>query len=160
YDSPLDVRCRPQFERNFTPHMPTILTRAGIAPQWGQKVLYWREMHPAVWDRIARFTPLAAYYAMDLAGLDGSQAFADASYAALSGVWSEGCDWDPELCDIVGMPREKLPRLVAANSVVGKLRTERASTLGLPAGVPVVACTGDCGASLLGGGAVTSGPLF
>src|SRR5207253_1949366 len=49
---------------------------------------------------------------------------------------------------------------VPANTVVGKLRAERAAALGLMAGVPVVAGTGDAIASLLGAGAVEPGFLF
>jgi xylulokinase len=160
YDSPLDIRSRPQFERYFAPHLRTVLAKAGASPQWGQKMLYWRDEHPSIWARIVRFTPLAGYYGANLVGLGGGDAFAHRGYAALSGVWGGGPNWDTELCDLVGLTRDKLPCLVAADSVVGKLGPRRAAALGLQAGVPVVAGTGDAIASLLGAGAVTPGVLF
>jgi xylulokinase len=160
YDSPLDIRSRPQFDRYFTPHMRTVLAKAGMTPQWGQKVLYWRDEHPSIWERIVRFTPLAGYYGADLVGLTGCEAYADRAYAALSGVWSGGSDWDPELCELVGLTSQKLPRLVPPATIVGSLRAGRADTLGLTPGVPVVAGTGDAIASLLGAGAVLPGVLF
>jgi len=160
YDSPLDLRCAPFFERYFVPHLSTLLAKAGIAPQWGQKLLYWRDEHPTTWDRIARFTTLAGFYAADLVHLPGDQTFADPSYAALSGLWSGGTRWDEELCELVGITTDKLPRLVPPNTVVGSLSRERAQALGLSPGLPVVTGTGDAVASLLGAGAVTSGRLF
>lgn len=160
YDSPLDLRCAPYFERHMLPHLATILATTGACPEWGQKLLYWRDEHPALWDRIARFTTLAGLYAAELVGLPADQGFADPTYAALSGLWSGGHEWDPHLCDLVRLSADKLPRLVPANTVIGMLRPERGAILGLPAEVPVVAGTGDGMASLLGAGAVSGGLLF
>jgi xylulokinase len=160
YDSPLDLRCVPYFERHMLPHLPTILAATGACPEWGQKLLYWHDEHPALWDRIARFTTLAGLYAAELVGLPADQAFTDPTYAALSGLWSGGLEWNPRLCDLVGIAADKLPRLVPPNTVVGTLQPERGAALGLPAELPVVAGTGDGMASLLGAGAVTDGVLF
>jgi xylulokinase len=160
YDSPLDLRCFPYFERHMLPHLRTILAKTGASPEWGQKLLYWRDEHPALWGRIAKFTTLAGLYAAELVGLPGDQAFADPTYAALSGLWSGGFEWDPHLCELFGISADKLPRLVLPSTVVGVLRPERGAALGLAAELPVVAGTGDGMASLLGAGAVTSALLF
>ena len=50
-------------------------------------------------------------------------------------------DWDPELCDLFGVPMEALPRLLASAEPRGEWR-----------GVPVVAAAGDQQAALLGHG--------
>jgi len=160
YDSPLDLRCVPYFESQMLPHLPTIIARTGSSPQWGQKLLYWRDEHPAIWERITKFSTLAGYVAGDLTGLSGSEAFIDRTYAAFSGLCSSGTRWDPDLCSLLHVPREKLPRLVDPHTIIGVLTPQRAECLGLPAGIPVAAGVGDGTASLLGAGALADGALF
>jgi xylulokinase len=62
--------------------------------------------------------------------------------------------WDPSLAAIARIDLAKLPEIVAPASVVGTLTGQAATDLGLPAGVQVVAGTGDTTAAALGAGAV------
>jgi xylulokinase len=62
--------------------------------------------------------------------------------------------WDPSLAAMARIDLAKLPEIVAPASVAGFLTRQSAADLGLPAGVPVVAGTGDTTAAALGAGAV------
>ncbi|MBC7217873.1 MAG: hypothetical protein H5U36_07010, partial [Candidatus Caldatribacterium sp.] len=65
--------------------------------------------------------------------------------------------WDPELLKLFGVDGEKLPPIVPSSSVVGGLRKDMASLLGLPEGLPVVCGAGDMLCLLLGGGMIEKG---
>lgn len=58
------------------------------------------------------------------------------------------------LLRLAGIDREKLPDLVPSASVLGPLRAEAASELGLPMGLPVAVGTPDIHAAAIGSGAV------
>jgi xylulokinase len=62
--------------------------------------------------------------------------------------------WDPSLAATARIDLGKLPEIVAPASIVGTLTGQAAADLGLPAGVRVVAGTGDTTAAALGAGAV------
>jgi xylulokinase len=62
--------------------------------------------------------------------------------------------WDRSLAAMAGLDLAKLPEIVTPASVVGTLTSQAADDLGLPAGVRVIAGTGDTTAAALGAGAV------
>ena len=62
--------------------------------------------------------------------------------------------------DAAGVPATKLPRSVAAGSVVGTLADGVALATGLPAGIPVVGGTVDAFASYLGAGLLEPGDAY
>ena len=66
-------------------------------------------------------------------------------------------DYVDELVARAGVPRSKLPDLVAATDIVGPLRDDVAQSLGLPAGVPVIGGTPDVQSAAIGSGAVRDG---
>ena len=61
--------------------------------------------------------------------------------------------WDAALARRSGLDLERLPELVRPGSVVGTVRPDVAADVGLPAGVRVVAGTGDTTAAAVGAGA-------
>lgn len=61
-------------------------------------------------------------------------------------------DWDPELLELFGVPREVLPELVASGQVVGEVVKEH-----LGAVMPIAGIAGDQQAALYGQGCVTAG---
>lgn len=67
--------------------------------------------------------------------------------------------WSPALARRVGIPLEKLPRIVDGASAVGGLTAQAAGQLGLRAETPVIAGGGDVIATAIGSGAVASGAL-
>ena len=58
------------------------------------------------------------------------------------------------LLQLAGLEKDKFPKLIANDGVVGPLAPSVAEDLGLPASTPVVAGVGDSNASLIGSGAV------
>lgn len=67
--------------------------------------------------------------------------------------------WSASLARHVGIPLEKLPRIVDGGAVVGGLTQAAAGQLGLRADIPVVAGGGDVSATAIGSGAVADGAL-
>ncbi len=66
-------------------------------------------------------------------------------------------DYVDELVQRAGVPRAKLPDLIAATDVVAPLRDDAAQALGLPAGIPVIGGTPDVQSAAVGSGAVRDG---
>ncbi len=80
----------------------------------------------------------------------------DATLASVTGLYDlEG----REVPELVGAAAGKLPEVVAADTVIGKLRSEPARALGLRAGVPVVIGAGDRPCEVLGTGACPERPM-
>jgi xylulokinase len=94
------------------------------------------------------------YLAMRFTGV------AAASPASMAGAWltdnrhPERLEYDPVLIGASGVPRRKLPPLVATGSVVGTVLPDVAAELGLVPGVAVVAGTPDLHSAAAGAGAV------
>ncbi|HUY21779.1 MAG TPA: FGGY-family carbohydrate kinase, partial [Acidimicrobiales bacterium] len=63
-------------------------------------------------------------------------------------------DYDETLLRMAGLERSTLPDLVPSGSVVGPLRPEAATELGVRAGIPVVTGSGDVHSAAVGSGAV------
>ncbi len=61
--------------------------------------------------------------------------------------------WEPGLLAAFGLPQRLLPDIVPSAAVTGRLAPEWAGTLGLPAGIPLVAGAGDLPAAVLAAGA-------
>lgn len=67
--------------------------------------------------------------------------------------------WSDRLGRLVGVPRDMLPDIVDGATIVEGLTPASAEELGLRAGTPVIAGSGDVFASALGSGAVGDGEL-
>lgn len=101
-----------------------------------------------------KFMHNAPYILANFAGLKAEDAFID--WGALSG-WGLGYDvikkkWSQEQIDILGIPREVLPKILKPWDIVGHLCPEFAGKLGLPEGIPICAGTGDTMQSMIGCG--------
>ena len=110
---------------------------------------------------LAKFLMPAAYVAGTMAGLRGDEAFIDHTFIhfsalsdALAGTWSE------ELIGLVGIDREKLPRIVPPWEIIGEVTGEAATDFGLAPGTPIAAGCGDTAAGALGAGIVQPGMLL
>lgn len=68
--------------------------------------------------------------------------------------------WAPELVELAGLSIDRLPRLVDPGELAGRLRHDVASSMGLPAGLPVVAGAGDGQAAGLGAGVLSPGRAY
>ncbi len=63
------------------------------------------------------------------------------------------CAWDPELCELLGVPIEALPEIVASSGRIGIT----APDCGVPEGVPISGIAGDQQAALFGQACVEPG---
>jgi glycerol kinase len=61
-------------------------------------------------------------------------------------------DWDAELLDLMGVPREILPKIVSSSQVIGET-----ACAGLPPGIPIASLVGDQQAALFGQGCYRPG---
>lgn len=163
YDSWLDVRCAAQLDALAADHGARLLARTGCPPMvdHAPKMQWWRDQHPRVYARIARFVMPAAYVAGRLAGLTAADAFIDPSYLHFTGVAdARRGTWSPELIDALGLDAAKLPRIVGGDELVGTLTADAARACGLRAGTPVAAGMGDTAAGALGAGLALPGELL
>jgi len=80
----------------------------------------------------------------------------DATMASATGLYDAKGREVPEL---VGSAAGKLPEVVGPDTVIGKVRPERAKALGLRSGIPVVIGAGDRPCEVLGTGASAERPM-
>ena len=69
-------------------------------------------------------------------------------------------DWDEGMLELVGISRDKLPRIVGRSEVVGEILPSVAEEIGLLAGTPVVSGTGDAYAADVGIGMLDVGDAY
>jgi xylulokinase len=152
FDAVLDPRSsvtRPLIE----PHAAYIREHCGGLTAQLEKMLYWRDHYPAAYARLDKFVALNGFLAGRLAGLKSSAAFTDLTFAGVNGVMNAVSGaWESGLLENLGLPAEKLPRVVASEAVVGELQPGLAASLGLPRCVQILAGAGDGAATYAGSG--------
>jgi xylulokinase len=163
FDSWLDMRCQPYIEELDRHHGDSITLLTGCPPtcNHGPKMLWLMHERPDAFARTAKFVMPTCYVAGRFAGLRADDAFIDRTFLhftvaadAQSGAWSQ------ELCDTLGLSRERLPRIVEPLTVVGEVQPEAARLTGLKPGTPIAAGCGDTAAGALGAGVVNPGMLL
>ena len=113
-----------------------------------------REERPEVYAAAAVFLEPVDYLTLRLTGL------ARASHDSITLHWvTDNRDinaiaYDDSLFELAGLERRTLPELVPTGSVIGGVTPAAAAELGLLAGTPVVAGTGDLHSAAVGSGAV------
>jgi len=119
------------------------------------KMLWIKNNLPKIWERTSKFSTPNGYAAYLLTG---SLSY-DLCYAGnLGGVFDiNRLDWSDDMLNDLGIPRSKLPDLVACDEVVGEITSQGADLSGLKRGTPVAAGGDDAPTSALGSGALTDG---
>jgi xylulokinase len=113
-----------------------------------------REERPEVYAAAAVFLEPVDYLTLRLTGL------ARASHDSITLHWvTDNRDisaiaYDDSLFELAGLERHTLPELVPTGSVIGGVTPAAAAELGVLAGTPVVAGTGDLHSAAVGSGAV------
>jgi len=133
------------------------ITGNGVDTYYGYtKMLWLREKRPEVWKRTHAFLPPNTWVN---AQLTGEVAVDHSSAGNIGGVYDlERRTWSDAALDMLGIPRALMPdRLVESSGVVGGLLPERATALGLPSGLPVVAGGVDAAVATLAAGARSAG---
>jgi xylulokinase len=163
FDSWLDMRCEPYIRyirENFGKRV-TALTGCAPTCDHGPKILWWKEEHPEIYRRVAKFIMPTCYVAGRMAGLRADQAFIDYTFIHFSGL-SDAVrgQWSDELCELYGVEHAKLPEIVEPWRVIGEVRDQAARDFGLAPGTPIAAGCGDTAACALGAGIVQPGMVF
>jgi xylulokinase len=163
YDSWLDLRCTRYVEAIDRDHGALVTEIDGCPPMANHapRIIRMMREEPAAFERVASFVVPSTYVGGRMAGLSGKEAYVDYTFIHFSGVadakrgiWSEG------LCRALGIPSDKLPRIVAPWTVIGELTARAAEECGLPKGTPIAAGAGDQAAGALGAGIVDAGMVF
>ena len=118
------------------------------------KILWMKENEPDKFARISKIMLPKDYLAYRLSGVHCTD-YSDASGMLLLDV--EHKCWSKEMIGICGISEEQLPKLFESYEVVGTLKGEIASELGLSEQVKVVAGAGDNAAAAVGTGTVGEG---
>ena len=118
------------------------------------KILWMKENEPDKFARISKIMLPKDYLAYRLSGVHCTD-YSDASGMLLLDV-KHKC-WSKEMIEICGISEEQLPKLFESYEVVGTLKGEIASELGLSEQVKVVAGAGDNAAAAVGTGTVGEG---
>lgn len=118
------------------------------------KILWMKENEPDKFARISKIMLPKDYLAYMLSGVHCTD-YSDASGMLLLDV--EHKCWSKEMIEICGIREEQLPKLFESYEVVGTLKAEIASELGLAEQVKVVAGAGDNAAAAVGTGTVGDG---
>ncbi len=122
-------------------------------------ILRWLLAQPQYAGKFVKVVNNCPYVLGKLAGLKADQAFLD--WGTLSG-WLIGYDtkkkdWSPRQLEVLELDRDLLPEICAPWKVVGYLCPQEAELLGLPAGIPIAAGSGDVMQSMLGAGVTDPG---
>lgn len=101
-----------------------------------------------------------AHYVLGrMAGLKAKDAFIDFSHLSgwLLGYDGHTRDWSERQLNLLGIPRELLPRVTKPWDCIGALTKAVADEMGLVAGIPLIAGGGDMQQSCLGSGVIEAG---
>lgn len=117
-------------------------------------ILFIENERPEIAEATAWYLEPVDYLSMRFTGRPA------ASHASMIASWLtdnrhlDHMGYDPVLLKLAGIAEERLPPLVPTGSVIGPVRPEVASELGLPPGVQVVTGTPDLHSAACGAGAV------
>ncbi|MCA1687664.1 MAG: gluconokinase, partial [Actinobacteria bacterium] len=118
------------------------------------KLLWFQEEEPETFERAARWVSVKEYVFSRLFG----EFVVDHSIASASGLFNlEKSSWDGDVLGMLGLPEEKLSRLVPTAHVMEDLDREHAGWLGLDPGTPFVVGANDGVLANLGLGAFAPG---
>jgi xylulokinase len=115
------------------------------------KLAYLRDTAPDLFAEAACFLPGSKdFLALRLTG----RLVTDSTCAATTGLMDIAArDWSEPMLALFGIERNRLPQILAADTVIGPLTEAAADALGLDAGLPVINGCGDGGATTIGSGA-------
>ncbi len=120
------------------------------------KILWLKEERPEIWDRTAYLLDCKEYILFKLTGkiaIDWVGASVYFLFNPFTRRWSE------EVCQVLGIPIEKLPPAYPCTEVIGEITQDASHQTGLNPGTPVVICAGDVAAAQSGAGANREGKV-
>lgn len=121
-------------------------------------ILWIMEHEPFIFEKTHKFLVPTGFLVHRLTG----EYVMDWSRGATTLLFETGGSrtWSAELCETMGIPQEKLPRLCPPWEVVGEVTQGASKETGLAPGTPVIAGMMDTVAAALGSGVVCQGESF
>ncbi len=150
------VQCAAMVEAVGVERLLAITGNPALTGFQAPKILWLRDAEPANYARVARVLLPKDFVRLRLTGEAATDA-SDAAGTLLLDVRRR--DWSPEILAALGIPREWLPTVYEGPQIAGRLSSEIAAALGLPAGLPVAAGGGDNAAAAVGTGIIEAGPV-
>lgn len=135
-------------------HLIEIAGNPALTGFQAPKILWIRNHEPEQYERVAKVLLPKDYIRLMLTGEYATDC-SDAAGTLLLDLRKR--DWSVELLQLLDLPREWFPTVYEGSQITGYLLPAIAKTLGLPAGIPVVAGGGDNAAAAVGTGIVRSG---
>ncbi len=131
------------------------ITGNAMVPAWtGFKIQWIKENYPEIYEKTYKFLTCKDYLNLRLTG----EMYTDYSEASATYLFDANTmKWSPELIKLLGLDIEKLPEIVEASQVIGRVTKEAAKVTGLEEGTPVVAGGGDMMCLILGAGVAQFG---
>ena len=117
-------------------------------------ILWLKENRPKLFERTRSFLHANGYLTLKLTG-KATMDWTNASFTLLFDIRKRS--WSEKLCELMGLPIEKLPTLLPSWKVVGEVTLEAAREVGLASGTPVIAGGADTPCAAVGAGAVKVG---
>ncbi len=154
YTTTLDQRFTPQLNRVLERFHDPIRELTGSGqPTIAPKMLWIREEFPDVYRRSAKFVTISGYVLGKMAGLSAQDAFVDATYLWATGLAdAQHYTWSEDLCRMMALPADKLPRIVRSSDLIGAVGHQAAAATGLRQGTPIVAGAADQSAGFVAAG--------
>lgn len=128
------------------------------APLMAPKIEWFQTEFPKESARIAKYMMISSYIIGRLGDLPIEEAVMDHSFLSWTGLGDIAKDnWSDTICGLIGTEKERLPRIVRSNEIVGTLCKKMADEIGLKAGIPLVSGAGDKVAGNVGAGILHPG---
>ncbi len=157
----MDERCRdllPEIDQRYGKQRIHQETGKPLSANLTSGKLYWlRQKEPALFSRIARVMDVHAFLVHRLTGRFATS-WGCADPLGLFDMRENA--WNASLIASIGLRVEQFPAAVPIGAVIGEVAPEAARLTGLPAGLPVIAGTGDGQAAGLGTGTLETGEAY
>lgn len=162
-DSWLDSRCK-----DYTALLEREAGEESIESSGGQvihahapKILWWKNEQSEAYSKTRKFVMPNGFVAGKLCGLKANEAFMDYTFLHFNSFSdNRRLCFNEKLLALFKVDKDKLPRIVSPEEVVGTVTREYAQKCGLPNGVQVIAGCGDTAASSLGAGITRAGLAY
>lgn len=132
------------------------ITGVPITPLWTMpSFIYMRQKEAQIYRKAFKFLEVQDFVLHKLGVEDFVTDYSQASCTSLFDI--HALEWSRELCEFVGVPVRKLPRVVPPGTLIGKVSRTAARLTSLMAGTPLCIAGGDSQVSALGCGVIEPG---
>ena len=122
----------------------------------GAKMKWMRQNQPDLYEKAYKLTVIPDYLVYHMTG----EFATDWTYGSRSLLMNlKTCQWDDRLLELFEVDKEKLCKLHAPGSILGRTTKTFAEETGLPEGTPVISAGGDQQCGMLGQGVVKDGQV-